>query len=182
MRHAAALALGSSPLVTFGALQLLGSPQPVQWTGVANDLVDGRFWLTLVVMALAGAFGGVAYELLLRKGAVELPHRLTTRTARRRSSHAPPEHVFVLGTLGRALVGAAAAMTVLLVVSPSTAHGAVALGVTAGAGAPAVIRLMKKQLMFAADALQRLSHAPRKQQPAATEPAPANLRTAPQTA
>jgi hypothetical protein len=55
------------------------------------------------------------------------------------------------------MVGAAAAATVLLVVAPSSAQSAIALGVTAGAAAPAVIRLMRKQLLFAADALSRMN-------------------------
>jgi hypothetical protein len=162
MRTAAVVAAGSSPIVTFGALQLLGASQSPRWTGIGDELGDPRTWLTLVLMLIAGAFGGVAYELLLRKGAIELPHRVTRRSiGRRRYAHAPAETLIALGTLGRALVGSAAAMCVLLVVAPTNAHSAIAFGVTAGAAAPAVIRLMRKQLLFAADAIERLKDASR---------------------
>jgi uncharacterized protein len=53
-------------MVTFGALQMLGSSATPQWSAIAIDLVDARFRLTIVVMLLGGAFGGVSYELLLR--------------------------------------------------------------------------------------------------------------------
>jgi hypothetical protein len=171
--------MGSTSIVTFGALQLLGSGQPRHWSGLADDFEMPRFWMTVIVMVLAGAFGGIAYELLLRKGAIELPHRVRPGTARPAHRHAPEETLIVLGTLGRALVGAAAALTVLMVVAPSTAQAAIALGVTAGASAPAVIRLMRKQLLVAADAISRLGHrSSRTETPAEeTQPAPAPRRS-----
>jgi hypothetical protein len=175
MRTAAAVAVSSSPIVTFGALQLLGSSQVPRWPAVADEFADPRFWLTIVIMLLAGAFGGVAYELLLRKGAIELPHRVRLDMGGRTYSHAPHECLIALGTLGRGFVGAAAAMTVLLVVAPSNAHAAIALGVTSGAAAPAVIRLMGKQLLFAADALARLRERSRASA-SETEEAPAPPR------
>jgi hypothetical protein len=172
MRNAAVIAASSSPFVTFGALQLLGSSQTPQWTKVADELAAPASWLTLIVLMLAGAFGGIAYELLLRKGAIELPHRVRPESGGRTYAHAPAESLIALGTLGRALVGSAAAMCVLLVVAPGSAHAAVALGVTSGAAAPAVIRLMRKQLLFAADALSRLQA---KSSRAESQPQPARL-------
>ncbi len=156
MRNAAAVAIGSSPVLTFGALQLLGSTQSPQWGAISDDFLNPRFWFTLAILVMSGAFGGIAYELLLRGGAIELPHRVHKYEAERAYKHAPAETLIALGIVGRAIVGAAAAATVLLVVAPSTAHGAIALGVTAGAAAPALIRLMRKQLLFAADAMSRL--------------------------
>jgi hypothetical protein len=170
MRTAAAVAVGSSPLVTFGALQMLGSGQAPQWQAISDDFLNPRFWLTLVVLLASGAFGGIAYELLLRKGAIELPHRVRRGAGGRAFKHAPSESLIALGIVGRALVGAAAAAAVLMVIAPSTAHSAIALGVTSGAAAPALIRLMRKQLLFAADALSRLSSHERSQ---ARQPAPA---------
>jgi hypothetical protein len=156
MRNVAAVAVGSSPVLTFGALQLLGSSQTSQWSGIADDFMNPRFWFSLVIVLLCGAFGGVAYELLLRSGAIELPHRVRAEDARR-YTHAPVHSLIALGIFGRAIVGAAAAVTLLFVVAPTTAHSAIAMSVTAGAAAPAMIRLMRKQLMFAADLMSRLS-------------------------
>lgn len=170
MKTAAAVAIGSSPVLTFGALQLLGTSQPTQWAAITGDFLDLRFWFTLWVMMMCGSFGGIAYELLLRGGAIELPHRVRVTNPGRASRHGPTETLFSLGIVGRAIVGAAAAATVLLVIAPSTAQSAIALGVTAGAAAPALIRLMRKQLLFAADAMARLQ---RDSKSPATEPAPA---------
>jgi hypothetical protein len=155
MRNAAAIAIGSSPVLTFGALQLLGASQTPQWSGIADDFQSLRFWFTLSIVLICGGFGGIAYELLLRGGAIELPHRVRPEDGKT-YTHAPAHSLIALGIVGRAIVGAAAALTVLLVVAPSTAHSAIALSVTAGAAAPALIRLMRKQLLFAADAVARL--------------------------
>jgi hypothetical protein len=101
MKHAATVALSASPVVTFGAWQMLGSSATPQWSAIGADLVDGRFWLTVVVMLLGGAFGGVSYELLLRGGAIELPHRVKPDSGGRSYSHAPPETLVALGTMNR---------------------------------------------------------------------------------
>jgi hypothetical protein len=175
MRHAAAVAAGSSPLLTFGALQLLGSNQSPQWPAVADDLLNPRFWLTLAVLLLSGAFGGVAYELLLRGGAIELPHRVRPERGGRAYHHAPHEALISLGIVGRAIVGAAAAAAVMLVVAPSTGFSTVALGVTAGAAAPAVIRLMRKQLLFACDLMSRMQAETRRAPQSAPQPATATI-------
>jgi hypothetical protein len=52
-------------------------------------------------MLLGGAFGGVSYELLLRGGAIELPHRVKPDSGGRSYSHAPPETLVALGTMNR---------------------------------------------------------------------------------
>jgi hypothetical protein len=174
MRTAAAVAVGSSPVLTFGALQLLGSSQAPQWSAISDDFFNPRFWVTLVVLLVSGAFGGVSYELLRRGGAVELPHRVRPDRGGRTFQHAPHDSLIALGIVGRAIVGASAAAAVLMVVAPSTAHSAIALGVTSGAAAPALIRLMRKQLLFAADALSRLSGDSRAQDRAAVRPTPAS--------
>jgi hypothetical protein len=155
----AAVAIGS-PFATVGALQLLSASQVPQWSAVAAEFVTPGFWLTVLMLVISGALGGVAYELLLRGGTIELPHRVRPHDVGRTHSHAPADSLIALGVLGRALVGSAAAVTVLLVVSPSNAHATLALGVTSGAAAPALIRLMRRQLMLAADALGRMQRSP----------------------
>ena len=151
----AAVAIGS-PFATFGALQLLSASQVPQWPSVAAEFGSPGLWLTILALLISGAFGGVAYELLLRRGTIELPHRVRPDSGARSYEHAPAENLIALGVVGRALVGAAAAVSVLLVVAPSSAHATLALGVTAGAAAPALIRLMRRQLLCAADALSRM--------------------------
>jgi hypothetical protein len=135
---------------------MFGASTP-PWPGITDDFMSLRFWLTIAVMLLGGAFGGVSYELLLRKGAIELPHRVQADAAGRNYSHAPAETLIAIGIVGRALVGSAAAISVLMVANPSTGHAALALSVTSGAAAPALIRLMRKQLLIASDVLDRLN-------------------------
>jgi hypothetical protein len=173
MRNAATLALGASPIVTFGALQMFGTPQPSQWSEIADAFMNVHFWLTVAVILVGGGFGGVSYELLLRKGAIELPHRVQAETVGRNHSHVPAETLVAFGIVGRAMVGAAAAMCVLLVATPSTPHGVIALSVTAGAAAPALIRLMRKQLLVAANVLDRLNQGGRETRPAQATRQPA---------
>jgi hypothetical protein len=159
MKHAASVAIGASPIVTFGALQMFGASSAAQWPDVADQFMNLRFWLTILVILLCGAFGGVSYELLLRKGAIELPHRVQPDSVGRAYTHAPPNTLIAFGIVGRALVGSAAALCILLVAAPGTAHAVIALSVTAGAAAPALIRLMRKQLLVAANVLDRLNRA-----------------------
>jgi hypothetical protein len=169
MKNAAAVAIGSAPVMTFGALQLLGSSHPATWsTGISDEFMNLRFWFALIVVFACGAFGGIAYELLLRGGAIEMPHRVRADEGKS-FTHAPVRTLIALGIVGRAIVGAAAAMTVLLVVAPTTAHSAIALSVTAGASAPALIRLMRKQLLFAANTMDRMQR-DSKPRPSKAEP------------
>jgi hypothetical protein len=164
MKHAAAVALGSSPIVTLGALHVLGNAQPPHWSVQANEFLTLAFWLTILVALAGGAFGGISYEVLLRGGAIELPHRVRADNPGRAYTHAPAENLIALGIVGRALVGAAAAMTVLLVIEPGNGHLSIALSVTSGAAAPAVIRLMRRQLLAAANAFSRRADDPRASQ------------------
>ncbi len=169
MKQAAALA---TPIATLGAVQLFGASQTAPWSKINGDFLDVQFWLAIVIFALAGAFGGVSYELLLRGGAIELPHRVKQGTGGRSYGSAPVEHLIALGIVGRALVGAAAGLSVLLFVGPSNGHTAIALGVTSGAAAPAMIRLMRKQLLSMAEALSTMSRSPQGKAEAVSGPRP----------
>jgi hypothetical protein len=146
MKNLGVAAAGSSPLLTLGAIQFMHS-SAADWAAVASGFLDPRFWFTLGVMLLFGAFGGISYELLLLKGVIELPHRGNPST-----DLANP-HLVSLGIVGRAIVGAAAAGSMLLVASPNSPQTAVALAITSGIGSQALIRLLRKQLVAATKAL-----------------------------
>jgi hypothetical protein len=159
-------------------VQYLGASQSTPWPAIGGDFLDVQFWLTIVIVALAGAFGGVSYELLLRGGAIELPHRIKPGAGGRSYGSAPVENLVALGILGRAFVGAAAALSVLLFVGPSSGHTAIALGVTSGAAAPAMIRLMRKQLLSMAEALSAMrgsARAPQSRGQSETAPRPVKV-------
>ena len=64
MKNLAMAAAGSSPILTLGAIQFM-HPSPADWEAVAAGFLDPRFWVTLAVVLLFGAFGGVSH---LRSG------------------------------------------------------------------------------------------------------------------
>jgi hypothetical protein len=149
MKNLAVAAAGSSPILTLGAIQFM-HPSPADWEAVAVGFLDPRFWFTLGIVLLFGAFGGVSYELLLLKGTIELPHRVDTSAA----DPAKP-HLVSLGIVGRAIVGAAAAGSMLLVNSPTSSQTAVALAITSGIASQALIRLLRKQLVATTSVLSK---------------------------
>src|SRR3979411_3048274 len=103
MKQAAALA---TPIATLGAVQLFGASQTAPWSKINGDFLEVQFWLAIVIVALAGAFGGVSYELLLRGGAIELPHRVKQGTGGRSYGMAPGEDLMALRMPGGAPVDA----------------------------------------------------------------------------
>ena len=54
MKQAAALA---TPIATLGAVQMLGASQTTPWPTIGANFVDVQFWLTIFIVALAGAPG-----------------------------------------------------------------------------------------------------------------------------
>src|SRR5579859_2333979 len=97
MKNLAVAAAGSSPILTLGAIQFM-HPSAADWDAVATGFLDPRFWFTLGIVLLFGAFGGISYELLLLKGVIELPHRGDTGAADQ-----PNPHLVSLGIVGRAI-------------------------------------------------------------------------------
>ena len=61
------------------------------------------------------------------------------------------------------------------VVAPSNGFSLIAMGITAGAAAPAMIRLMRKQLLFAADLVSRMQPESRREPQPAHRPANATI-------
>jgi len=114
---------------------------------VATGFLDSMFWFALTMTLAFGAFGGVVYELLLRRGTIELPHRVTTHAEIDQYTHAPAHTLVKVGTLGRGVVGATAAVIVMSIIPVGTPHAAAAVALTAGAAAPTLIRLVRKHLI-----------------------------------
>lgn len=55
------------------------TPEGFQPSTVVKDLSSSAFWMALLVSLVAGAIGGVVYELLILHGNVERPHKFTCR-------------------------------------------------------------------------------------------------------
>jgi hypothetical protein len=118
-------------------------PQPTP------GLMNALFWRTLVIALIAGACGGVVYELIILQGNIELPHRPKDTEASEKYRYAIIKHMYDLGIFARVIIGALAGVIVLLVFSPSTILGLVAISVTAGSAGIAVFNSIQDRLMAA---------------------------------
>lgn len=140
-------------------MQLFGSTSTPHFADVTGDFLSPTFWVTILVVALGGAFGGISYELMLRKGSIELPHGVQADAATAKTCpHSPAEPTIALGIVGRALVGSAASVSALMVFTPSSGQATLALSVICGAAAPAVIRVLRKRVLAALSGAERSNH------------------------
>jgi hypothetical protein len=143
----AGLATASVPVVG-----RLGFFTDVPTNTLADGLLNPNLWLTLAVVALFGALGGVVAELLSLHGNIELPHRhpLDGRKVpqhRRRSRLAHPEHEIDLGIVSRLLLGSTAALASLALYAPPNSTMLVATALIAGSAATGVFRLVQGRLL-----------------------------------
>jgi len=118
-------------------------PKPVQ------GKLDALFWRTLVVALVAGALGGVVYELLILQGNIELPHFPKEGEASEKYPYAIVKHMFDLGIFARVFIGALAGVIILLVFSPTTILGLIAISVVAGSAGIAVFSSIQDRLLAA---------------------------------
>lgn len=107
------------------------------------------FWATLLGALVAGAVGGVVYELLILQGNIELPHKLTEEEVTEKYSYAVAKYMYDLGIWARVIIGALAAVAALLVVSPATTFELLATAVVAGSAGTAVFRSIQDRLLAA---------------------------------
>jgi hypothetical protein len=142
-----AVALAGAPVVGATVVAATHWPEAGLAPAVAAGFLDSMFWFAFAMTVAFGAFGGLVYELLLRQGTLELPHRVTTQAEMAQHTHAPAHTLIKVGTLGRGVVGATAAVIVISIVPVGTPHAAAAVALTAGAAAPTLIRLVRKHLI-----------------------------------
>jgi len=150
MRRIAIIVLGTLigvPL--FPALAYAQEPTPppaINPANVAAGFGDPSFWVSLLATLIAGALGGVVYELLILQGSIELPHRVTDEEIRERPEYAITKNLVDLGIWSRVIIGALAAVAALLVLSPSTTFGLVATALVAGSAGTSVFRSLQDRL------------------------------------
>jgi hypothetical protein len=99
---------------------------------VVRGLGDPAFWVALLVTLVAGAIGGIVYELLILQGNLELPHKPTEEEVVEQYPYAVVKNLYDLGIWARVIIGALAAVAALLVLAPSTTFGLLATAVVAG--------------------------------------------------
>ena len=98
---------------------------------------------------MAGALGGLVYELLILQGSLERPHSLADDEVTEAFPYAKPKYLYDLGIWARIIIGALAAVAALLVFSPSSALELVAMAVVAGSAGTAVFRSLQDRLTTA---------------------------------
>jgi hypothetical protein len=114
-----------------------------------GDFADYRFWVLLIVTLVAGGVGGVAYELLILQGNLELPHRATPEEVREAYPYAIVKNLVDLGVWARVVIGALAAVAALLVLAPDNMFGILSTAVVAGSAGTAVFRSLQERLSAA---------------------------------
>jgi hypothetical protein len=118
---------------------------------IAASLADSSFWLTLLMTLVAGAIGGLVYELLILQGNIEWPHKLTEEEMTEKFPYAIVKYMIDLGIWARVIIGAFAALASLLVLSSSisTTFGLLATAVVAGSAGTSVFRSIQDRLLAA---------------------------------
>lgn len=113
---------------------------------IVTEMSKAAFWLTLLVTLVAGAVGGVVYELLMLQGGIESPHKPTNEETAEKYPYAVIGFMFNLGIWARIIIGALAAVAALFVLSPASAFGLVATALIAGSAGTAIFRSLQDRL------------------------------------
>jgi hypothetical protein len=116
---------------------------------IVGDLGSWEFWVALLITLVAGAVGGVVYELLILQGNLEVPHKATDDEVSEQYPYAVVKNLYDLGIWARIIIGALAAVAAMLVLAPSSAFGLLATAVVAGSAGTAVFRSLQDRLSVA---------------------------------
>ncbi|HXF04282.1 MAG TPA: hypothetical protein VNM72_02580 [Blastocatellia bacterium] len=126
------------------------SPLPTIRTdpaSMAAGFADVSFWITLLVTLVAGAVGGVVYELLILQGNIEFPHKPLEEEITEKYPYAIAKYMYDLGIWARVIIGALAAVAAVFVLSPNTNFGLLATAVVAGSAGMSVFRSLQDRLL-----------------------------------
>src|SRR3954454_16088134 len=133
-------------------LHAVGVSTDLNTAVVSQGLIEPNLWVILGICAVFGGIGGVVAELLSLRGHIEIPHRVKPRSRTARPSHlADPRNEIDLGIFARVMLGAAAALALLALVSPSAAAALIVNSLIAGSAATAVLRLVQGRLLGKGD-------------------------------
>lgn len=118
-------------------------PKPVSGT------LDALFWRTIAIAVIAGALGGVVYELLILQGNIEFPHKTEKGETVDSNIYAVAKYMYDLGIFARIIIGALAGIIILLIFSPDTILGLLATSLAAGSAGIAVFSSIQDRLLAA---------------------------------
>ena len=118
-------------------------------SALRKGLAEGDFWMVLFVTLIAGAAGGIVYELLILQGNIEKPHHPTAQEAEKKFPYAVYQFMFDLGIFARMIIGALAALVGLWVFNPTTTFSWLAVAVVSGSAGTSVFRSMQDRVLAA---------------------------------
>ncbi len=124
-------------------------PGELDWSSAAAGFREASFWVALLATLVAGAVGGVVYELLILQGSIERPHKLTEGEVTEGYPYAVAKNMYDLGIWARIIIGALAALAALLVLQPEGTFRLLATAVIAGSAGTSVFRSMQDRLSAA---------------------------------
>lgn len=113
------------------------------------EMGNWHLWVVVATSMAAGAFGGLIFELLSLQGNIEVCHKPDNEEQKIPYSYARGSHLLDLGIWARLIVGAGAALAVLLVISPTSVTQLLAITVVAGSAGTAVFRSLQDRLTAA---------------------------------
>jgi hypothetical protein len=152
MKPSVVAPLGLLGILTFvaAAAHAQGTPSPaasgLNPAALAAGLAELSFWVVLLATLVAGAVGGVVYELLILQGNIELSHKPTAEEITEKYPYGIVQYMYDLGIWARVIIGALAAVAALFVLSPSSTFGLLATSIIAGSAGTSVFRSMQDRL------------------------------------
>jgi hypothetical protein len=123
------------------SLQINSEPNRIVPLNVLQDLRKLEFWVFLLTTLVAGAIGGIVYELLTLEGKFEMPHLLNAQADGSGSG------IISLGIISRVFIGAFAAIASLLFLSPTSTIELIAMGVIVGSIGTSIFRSMQDRII-----------------------------------
>jgi hypothetical protein len=126
--------------------QELNPTSDLDITALASGFADPEFRVIILATLIAGAAGGVVYELLTLQGNIEKPHQTEENENEKPLVSAIAQYCFDLGIWARVIIGAFAALSVLFVFSPPTTMALISMAVIAGSAGSAIFGALQDRL------------------------------------
>jgi hypothetical protein len=127
--------------------QVLDPTTDLDIAALASGFGDWEFWVTILATLIAGAAGGVVYELITLQGNIEIYHKLDEdEIAALLSSSVKAKFLIDFGIWARVIIGALAALSVLFVFSPPTTIALISMAVIAGSAGSAIFGALQDRL------------------------------------
>jgi hypothetical protein len=122
---------------------------PLDPNSIASSFKDWAFWITLLATIVSGALGGIAFELMVLQGNIEMPHKYTSQETEEKFPYAISRYLYDLGFVARIIIGALAAVAAWVVLSPQTAFSLLATAIVAGSAGTSILRSLQDRLLAA---------------------------------